>query len=146
MTSLFRPLLYSLLCCVIAAGQLPALLHVVSCHGHAHGLFEDAKLESLGACAHGCQHQLNDKHHVARLVQAEKRQGAQIEESPEAPLHDADHCAFCHSLANPVGVAWSFELPHVQECLCERAWICADHAPVKACSAIPQPRGPPVIA
>ena len=141
MTSLFRPLLSSLLCCVIAFGQLPALLHVASCHGHAHGQRLGVDKDSSEVCSHGCHGHPSDN-----LVRAGKSPGSQNEESPAAPQHDSEHCAICHSVANPVGFVWNFEMSLVQECLCELATIRADHLPVEASITIPQPRGPPGVA
>jgi len=140
MISLFRPLLSSLLCCVIAFGQLPALLHVASCHGHAHCQRVGVEKDSSQVCSQGCHQHQNDI-----LVRGEKSHAVQNEESPAVPLHDSEHCAICHSLANPVGLAWNFEMSLVQECLCELAIIRADRLPVEACVTIPQPRGPPVL-
>ncbi len=140
MTSLFRPLLLSLLCCVIALGQLPALLHVASCGGHAHCQRLGADESSSVVCSHGCH-----QHAIDISVETEKTEGAQNEEVPAAPLHDSEHCAICHSLANPVGLAWNFEMSLVQECLCELAIIRADRLPVEASVTIPQPRGPPGV-
>lgn len=128
MTSLFRPLLLSLLCLVIAFGQLPALLHVASCHGHAHCQKVDRSKSASKVCSHCCNHDEVD------------------EEAPPVPLHDSEDCVICHSLADPVGLAWNFEFPLVQECLFELASYCADRSPVDACIAIAQPRGPPVVA
>ena len=141
MTSLFRPLLSSLLCCVIAIGQLPALLHVASCHGHAHCQRMEAERESSEVCSHGCHH-----HASENSERGPKDHVVQNEESPAVPLHDSEHCAICHSLANPVGLVWNFELPLVQECLFELSSLCADRLPVEASITIPQPRGPPVVA
>ncbi len=140
MTSLFRPLLSSLLCCVIAFGQLPALLHLASCHGHAHCQKVDAKKTSSEVCSHGCHHCES-----VNSVRGPKDHVVQNGESPSVPLHDPEHCAICQSLANPVGLVWNFELPLVQECLCELASICANRLPVEASITIAQPRGPPVV-
>ena len=128
MTSLFRPLLLSLLCLVIAFGQLPALLHVASCDGHAHCQKVHSS-SGLQVCSHGCNH-----HELEN------------EESPSVPLHDSEDCVICHSLANPVGLVGNFEFPLVQEYLFELASNCADRLLVEASIAIAQPRGPPVIA
>ena len=144
MTSLFRPLLSSLLCCVIAFGQLPTLLHVVTCHGHAHSQRPDE--EPKGSCSHGCHHHLAHKQQAVKSAQAAKSNVEEGEETPAVPEHDSEHCPICHSLANPVGFVWNFDLPLVPECLNEFASICADRLPVKASYAIPQPRGPPVVA
>lgn len=146
MTSLFRPLLTSLLCCVIALGQLPALLHVASCHGHAQGLPSVAESTSSNACAHGCHNHATDQYPAEALALGDTSQSNHDHESPGVPPHDSDHCATCHSLANPVGFGWKFELPHVQNYLCELISICADRLPVEASITIPQPRGPPVVA
>lgn len=148
MTSLFRPFLSSLLCCVIAFGQMPALLHMVSCHGHAHTLGVAQKHQSTLVCSHGC----NDAcHGVGKSVQClgdSQHSDSQHSDSRHrhapVPKHDSDHCAVCQSLANPVGVVWNFELPLVQECLYELASISADRLWAKASFSIPQPRGPPV--
>jgi len=140
MISLFRPLLSSLLCCVIAFGQLPALLHVASCHGHAHCQRVGVEKDSSQVCSQGCHQHLS-----FNSVEGDESCVVQDEESPVVPLHDSEHCAICHSLANPVGLAWNFEMSLVQECLCELAIIRADRLPVEACVTIPQPRGPPVL-
>jgi len=146
MTSPFRALLSSLLCCVIAFGQLPALLHVASCDGHSHSQQVGLEKDSSEACSHGCHHLPTDIHQSDSMVRGEKSRGAQNEKSPAVPLHDSEHCGICHSLANPVGLVWNFELPLVQECLCELAISRADRFPVEASITIPQPRGPPVVA
>ena len=145
MTSPSRPFLSSLLCCVIAFGQLPALLHVASCHGHAHCQRVGVEKDSTEVCSHGCHHQ-PDIHQTDSSVGGEKRHVVSNEESPAAPLHDSEHCAICHSLAKPVGLVWNFELPLVQECLSQLAPICVDRLLVEASIAIPQPRGPPSVA
>ena len=140
MTSLFRPLLSSLLCCVIAIGQLPALLHVATCHGHAQCHSVETEQDSSVGCSHGCHH-----HASENSDRGPSEHVGQNEESPAVPLHDSKHCAICHSLANPAGFVWNFELPLMQECLHELASLCADRLPVEASVTIPQPRGPPVV-
>ncbi|MBM3965029.1 MAG: DUF2946 domain-containing protein [Planctomycetes bacterium] len=141
MSSLFRPLLSSLLCCVIAFGQLPALLHVATCHGHAHCHRVVAEQESPDVCSHGFHHYTSES-----KGRSSSDRVVRNEESPAVPLHDSEHCAVCHSLANPVGLIWNFELPLVQECLVELASICADRLPVEASFTMAQPRGPPAVA
>jgi hypothetical protein len=142
MTSLFRPLLSSLLCCVIAIGQLSALLHVAGFHGHSHGTKAESAQASFRIGNHGCQY------HVA--AHSEQR-GVELnlidhEDPGHVPEHDSDQCAICQSLLNPVGLVWDFELPLVHGGLSEPASICADRLPVEAAIAIPQPRGPPFAA
>jgi len=143
MTSPFRPLLSSLLCCVIASGQLPALLHVATCHGHAQSAHVESEQVSAGSCSHACHHHSTD---LTAESAGESSTVADFQESQPLPDHDSDHCAVCHSLANPVGFAWSMELPITQECLFEPASICADRLPVEASFTIPQPRGPPTLS
>lgn len=140
MTSLFRPLLSSLLCSVIAFGQLPALLHLASCHGHASCLQVTVKQGTSSSCSHGCRHGTND------LVPSATGHVVQNEESPAVPLHDSEQCAICHSLANPVGLVLNFELALLHEGLCELPSLGADCLPIEASMAIPQPRGPPLLA
>lgn len=141
MTSLFRPLLTSLLSCVIAVGHMPALLHLTSCHGHTHGQRVDANKDSSDVCSHGCNHHATDN-----SVRGSKDYVVENEESVVIPVHDSEHCAICHSLANPAGMVWNFALPLVQDCLHERASLYADRLTVATAIAIPQPRGPPFIS
>jgi hypothetical protein len=135
MTSLIRPTLSSLLCCVIAFGQLPALLHVVDCHRQASESRDQSARVSSGKCTHGCQHPASAK-----------GLGAGGGHEDDSSGHDSDHCSVCQSLTNPVGVVWNFELPQSFEYLCEPALICAEPLPVEPSVVIPQPRGPPLSA
>ena len=146
MTSLFRPLLTSLLCCTIAFGQLPALLHVATCDGHRHCELVGSEEEPSDACTHACQSHPADDDEANPSGQTEISHMYYGEESPAVPLHDSDHCVVCHSLANPVGIVWDFELPLVHESLSELASVCVDCLPVDPSVAIPQPRGPPAVA
>jgi hypothetical protein len=173
MPSLFRPLITSLLCWVIAFGQMPALLHVVSCsgHGHLHNHCQEAADQdtadqeaeypavqgSSRACAHGCGHQVaaTSIREDAQPNGAEQCRTAcdgsgQVSENGQVPEdnlpeHNSDRCVVCQSLLSPVGVVWNFQLPLVHGSLSELASICGDRLPVTSSFAIPQPRGPPVL-
>lgn len=149
MTSFYRPLLSSLLCCIIALGNVPALLHVATCHGHGHRQQTDVDLAESSVCHHGCHHHKSSKASVENTVSTDKSQHddrLQNEEAPSVPSHDSDHCSICHSLANLVGVAWELGLSQQPESLAESVSIYSDCLLVEASSAIPQPRGPPTIA
>ncbi len=148
MTSLYRPLLSSLLCCVIALGNLPAVLHVVSCHGHGHDSVQSEVSPVSTSLGHSCHHHSTAKGHA--FDESSESHGHDGDRhshgSPSAPVHDSDHCKICHSLANLVGVIWNVELSLLPECFSESVSVCADHFSVNASAAIPQPRGPPAIA
>jgi len=144
MTSLLRPLLSSMLCCVIAFGQLPAWLHVASCHGHAHCVRVAAEKDSADVCSHGCHH-LSTNREADNSRRGEATRVVRSREAPAVPSHDSEHCVTCHSLASPVGLVWNLELPLVQESLYELAAICVDRLAVEPSFTIPQPRGPPVV-
>jgi len=70
MISLFRPLLLRLLCYVIALGQLPVLLHVASCGGHAHCQRVGEDKNPSQVCSHGCHKNPSDN-----SVDGEKNEG-----------------------------------------------------------------------
>lgn len=133
MTSLFRPLLSSLLCGLIAFGQAPALLHVACCHGEPKASAYTAEEQSAVCSGVGCQH-ANQDHSV------------DPEGPKHAPAHDPDSCTICHSLLGPAGLVWVDELPLVFDFLYERATLGVDRNLYEAILCMPQPRGPPSVA
>ncbi len=124
---------------MIALGHLPAWLHVATCDQHSHvGLVQDAASEAT-TCSHGCHHHGDDR----RVVTDDC---VPCEDSQPVHDHDSDSCALCQSLASPVGFVLVLEQPLALEYLGEPVFPCADRLPVEASIAIPQPRGPPVVA
>ena len=133
MTSLFRPLLSSLLCGVIAFGQTPALLHVACCHTAPPASLYSAE-EQLETCSNAC------------CQQANQHSDANPEAPQHAPAHDPDTCTICQSLLGQAGLVWVAELPLFVECLSERATLGVDRNPREMTLFIAQPRGPPIVA
>jgi len=132
MTSLFRPLLSSLLCGVIAFGQAPALLHVACCHGEPEASACNAEVQAV-VCSGGCQH-------------AKQDHGVDPAGPKHAPAHDPDSCTICQSLLGPAGLVWVDESPLVIDCLYERATQGVDRNLYEAILCVPQPRSPPGVA
>lgn len=131
MTSLVRPLLSSILCCMIAFGHLPAWLHVATC-GDGCGNTPVAVAEDT-SCSHGCCHHSDDS--------------AEPNSLPEAPAdHDSDSCAACQSLASSIGVVSLSETTLAREYVCEPVFARVDRDPIGASFSIAQPRGPPTLA
>lgn len=140
MTPLVRPLLSSILCCVIAFGHAPAWLHVATCEDGCGATSVATTPESSVDCSHGCHH-----HPTESLVAT---QGETASPPPAAPAggHDSDTCAVCQSLASSNGVVSLGPTTLAFEYVCEPSFVCADRLPVEASIAIAEPRGPPAEA
>ena len=131
MTSLVRPILSSILCCMIAFGHAPAWLHVATCEvdcGDTSGVSSD----SLTAC--GCCHHSDEP--------------AESSSQPDAPAdhHDSDSCAACQSLAGSIGVVSLSETTLAREYVCDLVFVRAEQDPIVASCSIAHPRGPPAVA
>jgi hypothetical protein len=137
MTSLVRPFLSSMLCCVIAFGHAPAWLHVATCDDHGSEASFFAKLGSAttahtcGCHGHACDPSPTDG-------------DTSQESSPhESKSHDSDNCAICQSLAAPSGfVSDHFALPRCgfvfEQSVCRSTNVFA-----RSAVSWPPLRGPP---
>ncbi|WP_145117146.1 DUF2946 domain-containing protein [Rosistilla oblonga] len=124
MTSLFRPILPSLLCLVVAWGHAPAWLHVATCDGHGH------HHAAASVCSHGCHHHAGDD--------------SKTSDGESHHQHDADDCPICQSLASPSGVNWNLDPSLLSDRLVQSSDPILDAVAVAATLSIARPRGPPV--
>ncbi|QDV12599.1 hypothetical protein CA51_24850 [Rosistilla oblonga] len=137
MYSSVRPILSSMLCCVIAFGHTPAWMHVATCDGDCKVL-DAAIVQARSVCSHGCDH------HVVAHESTDN--SADSPSSAPAEDHDSDTCVICQSLANSCGpVSLDLQLL-APEYACEPAYELATPLPIDASIAIAQPRGPPAAA
>ncbi|WP_404305627.1 DUF2946 family protein [Neorhodopirellula lusitana] len=143
MTSLFRPLVASLLCSLIVIGHAPAWLHVATCESESHAHVMDSASDTVFVCSHGC-------HHHATAPDASSSDADETvpasHDSSSPHEHDSSTCGICQSLAAPVGVTWELVVVLPVEFGSELTSV----PPARPLSAtllsIPQPRGPPVVA
>ncbi len=133
MTSFVRPIIASLLCIVIAIGQMPAWLHVAGCDHEPHLHLGSGVQQKSDAC--GCHHHGDDV--------ATSEGNLTDKPLPHDHQHDSDTCAICQSLVAPTGIHWQLETLVVGQ-------ICVDSdrgvdLPVIASVILStaQPRGPP---
>lgn len=146
MTSLFRPLLSSILCCVIACGHAPAWLHVATCDGHSHAedVCGEANVSSSTSeteCSHCC-------HPRPTLGPVSSGQNdVQIDNDGESHgEHDSDNCFVCQSLASPCGVTSEFVSSIVTGLVSQPSALPGECIFASAALKIAHPRGPPVVA
>lgn len=137
MTSLFRPLLASLLCGMIVLGHAPAWLHVANCDSESHSHAAVPKTESVSVCSHAC-------HHHATEPEADETV-SHSHDSSAPHQHDSDTCVICQSLASPTGVTWELVVALPAEFVSEPAFVSLDRPLLAIFLSIPLPRGPPVI-
>ncbi|WP_146402354.1 DUF2946 family protein [Planctomycetes bacterium CA13] len=140
MTSMIRPFLSSILCCVIVFGHAPAWLHVAICDGHSHteAIVSGEKTEPT--CSHCCHHHHDDASAIAKDRLRNAGDGGSHHE------HDSDNCLICQSLASPFGVTWQLSLPLVTGLVSQPALLPADSVFASASHSIAHPRGPPALA
>ncbi|WP_145390069.1 DUF2946 family protein [Stieleria neptunia] len=140
MSSSFRPILASLLCCMIVLGHAPAWLHVAHCEGHGHAPSGVAteKTAVVSVCSHGCQH------HASPSEAADPV--SDPHDSGEQHPHDSDTCVICQSLASPSGVTWELLVSLPSEFISHPVVVAADSFLPATLLSIPQPRGPPAVA
>ncbi|WP_047813231.1 DUF2946 family protein [Rhodopirellula islandica] len=142
MTSLFRPLVASLLCSLIVLGQAPAWLHVATCDSESHSQVTESASDTVFVCSHGCYHQATAPD--ASGSDADNAVPAS-HDSSSPHEHDPNTCGICQSLAAPVGVTWELVVVLPVESVSELTSV----SPARLLSAtllsIPQPRGPPAI-
>ncbi len=120
MTSLVRPFLTSILCCVFAFGHVPAWMHVATCDDHCG----HASIES-DACSSDVVHSCGCGSHGCDTVAAD-------DEKPEQrPTHDSDICHICLSLAAPSGVVDHDGPDLVFDAVCELS-VCRSTTPAYA--------------
>jgi hypothetical protein len=136
MTSLFRPFLSTILCCVIACGHAPAWLHVATCDGHAHAK-SIVLSEKAGASAHCCHHHHDDEPQSSTQPDT-KGDGSNHE-------HDSGSCLICQSLANALGVTWDLSVSLPVDAVSQPAMLPVDCMFASASLSIAHPRGPPVL-
>ncbi|GAA5505418.1 DUF2946 family protein [Novipirellula caenicola] len=138
MTSLVRPVLSSILCCMIAFGHAPAWLHVATCEG---GCGEVAVSDAPSTtCSHGCCH------HSSSAADSDKPIEDPDRPAEPADQHDSDTCALCQSLASSIGVVSVSTTTLAPEYVCEFLLVGTDQDPVVAPFSIAKPRGPPALA
>ncbi|WP_417746867.1 DUF2946 family protein [Rosistilla oblonga] len=137
MTSLFRPILPSLLCLVVAWGHAPAWLHVATCDGHGD------HHAAASVCSHGCHHHAGDLPNAGDL-QADESNAAGACDGESHHHHDADDCPICQSLASPSGVNWNLDPQLLSDRLVQSSDPILDAVAVAATLSIARPRGPPV--
>lgn len=141
MTSLVRPFLSSILCCVIAFGHAPAWLHVATCDDHSHAKSSVSSEKAESTCSHCCHHHHDDDEEAIgqELLRIAGDGGSHHE-------HDSDNCLICQSLASPCGVTWQLSLPLVTGLVSQPALLPAERVFASAALSIAHPRGPPVVA
>ncbi|TWU43845.1 hypothetical protein Q31b_13770 [Novipirellula aureliae] len=165
MTSPVRPLLASLLCCVIALGHSPAWLHVATC-GCTHVDAAVSLATSPGStrhdhCSHCCGHVENGHVESGPTENAPTENGGVASHDGDQPVaivsvssspahehghgHDSEACAICHSLASSCGVPWQLDVMSVSQAVCH--FVLARHQEpfLPRLSASAHPRGPPAI-
>ncbi|WP_345321575.1 DUF2946 family protein [Novipirellula rosea] len=146
MTSLVRPVLSSILCCMIAFGHAPAWLHVATCEGHSHAkacVSSDSvsSEKTEPTCSHCCHHHHDDD---ASATDQDRLRIAGDDGSHHE--HDSDNCLICQSLASPCGVTWQLSLPIVTGLVSQPALLPAESVFASASLSIANPRGPPALA
>ncbi len=139
MTSLIRPFLSSILCCVIAFGHAPVWLHVATCDGHSHAEVVEKSDDSAKSCSHCC-HYLDVDTGVDQPSMIARGAGGSHQE------HDSDNCLICHSRATPSGVAWQTFPPVFTGASSLPAPLPGECVFVSASRTIAHPRGPPIVA
>jgi hypothetical protein len=149
---MFRPILALLLCMLVAFGQLPALVHMHSCHHFSAFSTEQFKPKQKYDRAHSCKcldHDLNGQ--VAQLsVEVPPCDAQQGDEDCHDDgehshhEHDSDSCTICQSLLSlshvEVGLASCQSEPLRLDVLLQLASILL----VRAGYSRIAPRGPPL--
>ena len=139
MTSLFRPLLTSMLCCVIAFGHAPAWLHVATCDDHCG---HESSAGHVDATPHA---------HVCPLSGHGRQAAGTIEQvrlPSDVPLgahtpHDSDGCGICQSLAAPCGFADAIVASPTYGVSCESIDLQKPAVEIASQLSLPPLRGPP---
>ncbi len=140
MTSLFRPLVASLLCSLIVFGHAPAWLHVATCDSESHSHADDNASDAVSVCPHGCHHHVTE----SEASTTDASETVPHSQDSNAP-HDHDTCGICQSLASPVGVTWDLVVVLPTEYASELTSVPAVRPSLATLLSIPQPRGPPAI-
>lgn len=151
MTSLVRPILSSILCCMIAFGHSPAWLHVATCEdGCGDATVSDVadSNTSIAECSHGCCHHASNTGDWSDAAASELDSADDQSDSPVDPSghHDPDSCAICQSLASSIGIVAVSETNLAPQYVCEILLIGCDQHPTIAFFSSAAPRGPPAVA
>ncbi len=138
MFSLFRLILFALLCITVSAGPIPAWMHVVSCHGHA--TVAQAECGSGESTLHGGHSHCHAAGLLHECAAATTEDG---EEPSNNPGRDSEHCAICQSLLLPGGLIYQSSAASLSEALC--FIILPEYPHFAGCErfGISSPRGPP---
>ena len=142
MMNYIRPIAVPFLCVLVAFGQLPALLHVRSCHiQHCSSSSLDVAAKHLqlanrlpGAPSHACRH-ASCTHHLP------------VGERPDDRVpneHDSESCVVCQSLLS-ASLLERFEIAVTSQFSCAKFVLpCESMLNSQSSIAIASPRGPPV--
>ncbi len=142
MISLFRPLLIALLCITLAAGPVPAWLHVVTCN--EHGVASRTEGCAVEPAVHGC---CSHCHHASEQLRGcDHAVTTDEEKSGEVPGHDSEHCSICQSLLLPGGLIGEYLVTISAEALSPIYSPEYSHSIEGELLGISQPRGPPLYA
>lgn len=133
----FRPFITCLLCCVVLMGQLPALLHVVTCHKYGCTHSKRASTGSTACCS--CSFHRRAAKAEVQSEQSEKRDS-------QSNNHDSDSCSICQSLYGPCGVAATISISIEVGDLVQWSPTYYQHHHGADALTIAQPRGPPTVA
>lgn len=116
-------------------GQLPALLHVATCHRHPGCAGATQAAEKLTTCACAFHR------HAAKANRELKSE--QTDNGSQPLEHDCDSCSICQSLYGPCGVTWTLEVPvEVGDLVLWSPIQIQQHLGVDSLF-VAQPRGPP---
>lgn len=152
MFHLIRPTIAYLLCMLLALGQLPALLHVASCHPPRTSVSASSLSRSSGCARHCCQcavHSPSKKRSSAfrSAVRSGDRNDGRLEEGQQTPVeHDSDGCCVCRSLLLH-SIVCVFEFDTKSEICClDFLLLRASCLGSRVLWSTSAPRGPPLDA
>ncbi|WP_146516058.1 DUF2946 domain-containing protein [Rubripirellula amarantea] len=149
MTSLVRPILSSILCCVIVFGHAPAWLHVATCDtccDDSSGSLSSSGIVGSYACSCHSHHCDTSHHHDSKKTESAECGDASPCDTPqEGEPHDSDSCPICQSLASPCGFVDAYSTLLISAPACESFVLpmCLDE--VSSLLLLPPSRGPPAM-
>ncbi len=85
---------------MLAAGPIPAWLHVVTCEHGGVSLAESGTDTAHSVSSDCC----GDSHSCHDLTDYDEAETDDEHKSGESPEHDSEHCSICQSLALPGGL------------------------------------------
>jgi hypothetical protein len=160
MTSLFRPLLTSILCCVLAFGHAPAWLHVVTCDDHCGHATTAGHAADSDKHTHVCPLQGHQSHPAVtpstekpstEKPSTEKPSTEKIEQFGQSlnassgthTPHNSEGCGICQSLAAPCGFADATFASPASGVSCKTVVLWKQFAEISSQLSLPPLRGPP---